>query len=45
MHNGAMNVCGLIDRENGSLMTEMEHFISQPESSLYGWLLFHSNTL
>lgn len=31
MHTGAMNVCGLIDRENGSLMTEMELFIRKPE--------------
>lgn len=30
MHNSAMNVWGLIDRENGALMTEMEHFIRKP---------------
>lgn len=44
MHNSATNVWGSIDRENGSLMTEMEHFIRKPESSLYGWLLLHCNT-
>lgn len=26
-----MNVWGVIDHENGSLMTEMEHFIRKPE--------------
>lgn len=45
MHNGATNVWGSIDCENGSPMTEMEHFIRKSESSLCGWLLLHCNVL
>lgn len=45
MHIRATNVRGSIDRKNGRLMTEMEHFIRKPESSLYGRSLFRCNTL
>lgn len=45
MHIRATNVRGSIDRENGRVMTEMEHFIRKPESSLYERSLFRCNTL
>lgn len=45
MHIRATNVRGSIDRKNGRLMTEMEHFIRKPESSLYGRSPFRRNML